>query len=153
MRSRKHLTLLGVVLLILAFSQSSKTTSNAPVGPPPDQISFLSAARTDTTVSASFVNVPAGLTITTTQHRTFLVQFFTSAKVTVPGQHLELRATVDGVPVGPTMRYTGTELSSVAYSGFLVGVAPGFHTVWMQWRVTGGGAIMENRTFTAWVVP
>lgn len=101
MRSRKHLTLIAVVLLILAFSQTSKTTSNALLGPPPDQISFLSAARTDTTVSTSFVNVPAGLTLTTTQHRTFLVQFFTSARVTVPGEHLELRATVDGVPVGP----------------------------------------------------
>ena len=152
MRSSKHLTLIGVVLLILAFSQSSKTTSTAPM-PAPDDMTFVSATRVDTTASTAFVNVPGAVTVTTTQHRTFLVEFFTSARVTVPGEHIELRAVVDGVAVSPTMRYTGTELSSVAYSGFLVGVAPGFHTVRMQWRVTGGSAIMENRNFIAWVVP
>ena len=153
MRSRNHLTLIGVVLLILAFSQSSKTTSSVPTPVPPDDLSFVSATRIDTTTSMTFVNVPGAMTFTTTQHRTFLVEFFTSARVTIPGEHLELRAVVDGVAVSPTMKYTGTELSSVAYSGFLVGVAPSFHTVRMQWRVTGGSAIMENRNFIAWVVP
>jgi hypothetical protein len=153
MRSRRHLTLIGVVLLILAFSQSFKTTSSVPMPPAPDDVTFVSATRVDTTTSTAFVNVPGAVTVTTTQYRTFLVEFFTSARVTVPGEHIELRAVVDGVAVSPTMKYTGTELSSVAYSGFLVGVAPGFHTVRMQWRVTGGSAIMENRNFIAWVVP
>ena len=154
MRSRNYLTLIVVVLLVLGLSHESKTTSRVtPVGPPPDQVTSLTATRTDTTVSTAFVNVPAGLTFTTTQHRAVMVQFFTSARLTVPGEYLELRAVVDGVPVNPPMRYTGTELSSMAYSGVLAGVPPGFHTVFVQWRVTGGGAIMENRTFTAWIIP
>lgn len=153
MPSRKHLTVIVVCLLVLVFAQNSKTTPSVPAPVPPDDLSFVSATRIDTTTSTTFVNVPGAMTFTTTQYRTFLVEFFTSARVTVPGEYIELRAVVDGVAVSPTMKYTGTGLSSVAYSGFLVGVAPGFHTVRMQWRVTGGSAIMENRNFIAWVVP
>lgn len=155
MRARKSITLTAAVLLVLALSQSSKTTSRVvPVSPPPEAVFLGSAARIDTTASGTFVNFPApGQVFTTTNYRNILVQFVTSARVTIPGEYLELRALVDGVPVNPgPMRYTGTELSSVAYSGWASAVAPGTHTVTLQWRVTGGSAVMENRTNVVWVI-
>ena len=154
MRSRKHM-LFVVVLLVLGLAQNSKTTSRvAPVSPPPESVFLGSAVRIDTTASTTFVNFPApGQTFTTTNYRNILVQFVTSARVTIPGEYLELRALVDGVPMNPsTMRYTGTELTSVAFSGWAGAVAPGTHTVTLQWRVTGGSAVMENRTNTVWVI-
>lgn len=156
MHAGKRLMFIGVVLLILGLFQTLSTASRTePPPPPPDQMTFGSAARTDTTTSMSFVNFPTpGQTIMTTNFRTIVVQFYTSARTTVAGAEIELRAVVDGVPVNPgPMRYTGTTFSSMAYSGFLVGVAPGTHTVTMQWRVTAGSAIMGNRQFIVWVVP
>lgn len=153
MRSRKDLTMIVVVLVILGLAQNSKTTSRVAPGPPPEQSFYGSAARISTTTSRSFVDFPTpGHTFTTKYSRNIVVEFFTSARLTVAGEFLELRAVVDGTPVNPgPMRYTGTDLRSVSYSGFLSGVPPGTHTVTMQWRVTGGAAIMENRTFIIWV--
>ena len=154
MRSKKQLMVI-VIVLILGLAQNSKTTSRvAPVSPPPESVFLGSAARIDTTASTTFVNFPApGQVFTTTNYRNVLVQFVTSARVTIPGEYLELRALVDGVPVNPgPMRYTGTELSSVAYSGWAPAVAPGTHTITLQWRVTGGSAVMENRTNVVWVI-
>lgn len=125
--------------------------------PPPKNVFFGSAQRTDPTTSTTFAElVPTpGQVFTTTGQSTFLVQFFGSARLSDAGKAMDIRAVVDGHPLNPTngMRFSGTGFTSISYSGFLSNIGPGQHKVTLQWLVTGGTGFMSNRTFIIWVFP
>ncbi len=128
----------------------------AEAGPPPKNVLFGSAQRTDSTTSTTFVElVPTpGQVFTTTGQSTFLVQFFGSARLSDAGRAMDIRAVVDGQPLNPNgMRFSGTGFTSISYSGFLSNIGPGQHKVTLQWLVTGGTGFMSNRTFIVWVFP
>ena len=149
MSSKAAITMLSLFVLCLAAMP-------AKASPPPKNVLFGSAQRTDSTTSTTFVElVPTpGQVFTTTGQSTFLVQFFGSARLSDAGRAMDIRAVVDGQPLNPNgMRFSGTGFTSISYSGFLSNIGPGQHKVTLQWLVTGGTGFMSNRTFIVWVFP
>jgi|GEM_PF-7063811 len=156
MRAKISLLLFAIVFLAVGTAINSKSAPEPVPAAAPRQVFFGSAARQDSTTSTTFVNlVPTpGQVFTTTGQSTILVEFFSTARLVTAGKAMDIRAVVDGVPVTPgPMRYSGNGFSSISYSGFRKNVGPGSHTVTMQWMVTGGSGIMDNRTFIVWVIP
>jgi hypothetical protein len=114
-----------------------------------------SVARSDSTNSRSYVTlVGPGFDIDTAGRSTLLIQFTSHGFLNEANRTLFVRAVVDGVAVNPgAMRYTGTRNASIAYTGWISGIAAGRHEIRMQWAVSGGTATIGNRTTVVTVIP
>jgi hypothetical protein len=114
------------------------------------------AAREDHTGSTTFVDlVPTpGEVFSTTQTATLTALFVTECRINTPGQHLEIRITVDGHVADPGAVTLTTEsaYSTHSHLAFKTNVAAGSHTLGVQWRVSGGTGYVRNRSFTVWEV-
>jgi hypothetical protein len=114
------------------------------------------AAREDHTGSTTFVDlVPTpGEVFPTTQTATLTALFVTECRINTPGQHLEIRITVDGNVADPgAVTLTNESVYSThSHLAFKTNVPAGNHTVTVQWRVSGGTGYVRNRSFTVWEV-
>jgi len=157
MRTKWLLLFAGVSLFVFSLTTVlTKTPQDELAAAAPNQVFVGTAARTDSTMSNSFVDlVPTpGHVFDTAGTSTIMVEFFGYARLSDIGRAMDIRAEADGTPVNPgAMRFSGTGFTTISYAGFLSSVPAGRHTVNMQWAVTGGTGFISNRTFIVWVIP
>jgi hypothetical protein len=155
----RPLVLITAVAAVLAgpggfAATAEETASSAELGAA-SAIFPGSVLRTDSTSSRTFVTlVGPGFDIDTAGRSTILIQFTTYGYLSEASRTLYVRAVVDGVAVFPgSMRYTATRNASIAYTGWISGLAAGHHTIRMEWAVSGGTATIGNRTTVVTVIP
>jgi hypothetical protein len=101
----------------------------------------------DSTTSTSFVNMPEMATNITQGATDCVIVAFFAQVATLANQAMHVRATIDGLscgPLDPKFVENGSEAltSSHAMAFLCNGVAPGPHTIRIQYRSFGGGQVI-----------
>ena len=109
------------------------------------QTAFSEVTADVTTTSSVFVDVP-GLTntITTTAgSNLYAINTFSPSTSSLIGQTIDFRIVIDGVPIRASESTVGLLNVAAAQAGALkirANLAPGVHTIKVQWRTSGGTA-------------
>lgn len=145
----------AVVATATTLTAAATFTATDRVEPPHQSqtLDVAAAAREDQTTSTAFTRLVPGLGSLRTTAPGVMVATFVSEARTAPGARLEVRVTVDGAVMnpGPCVLTDSTTYATRAYAAW-TDVAPGYHTVDVEWRSSGGQVFARNRSLTVQVV-